>query len=259
VKVLRLNGTPILLYHGLTPFVQGDGKKRFWVSARQFSAHLGLIQERGYKTKLLAELSNVMNGHGRSVVLTFDDGRATDYDLAFRLLLEAGRQAEFFLNTANIGSTGYLTWRQVDEMQLAGMSFQSHGHEHLDLSRLGAAELQDQLHRSKRILEDRLGCSVGFLAVPYGQLNVRLVEEARRAGYLGVCGSRCWPAQSVTRVLSRVPIYGTSTLGDIQSALACDPLFYGLGAARALAVSLPKAVMLRFCPGTVEGWRRRHE
>ena len=38
-----------------------------------------------------------------AVILTFDDGLVTDYEIAFPLLAEFGQRAVFFLNTATIG------------------------------------------------------------------------------------------------------------------------------------------------------------
>ena len=60
----------------------------------------------------------------QTLLKTFDDGRATDYEVAFPLLLAAGVRAEFFVNTATIERAGHLTWSQIMEMHRAGMSFQ---------------------------------------------------------------------------------------------------------------------------------------
>ena len=127
---VRIPGVPVLLYHGLTGPAESEVPPReakYWVSAARFKDHLELINRSGYRVTLLQELWNATNAsdHAKSlVVLTFDDGRASDYQVAYQLLLEAGLRALFFVNTAAIGQQGYLNWANISEMERAGMSFQ---------------------------------------------------------------------------------------------------------------------------------------
>ena len=71
--------------------------------------------------------------------------------------LEAGKQADFFISTATVGQRGFLNWQQITDMHRAGMSFHSHSHNHVNLARLPVCVLEQQLRKSKQLLEDRLG------------------------------------------------------------------------------------------------------
>ena len=261
---LRLAGTPVLTYHGLASqeIEAGRSRSRFWVSRAQFESQLQEICQAGLAVKLLRKLrpsDGTREEKVPAVVLTFDDGRVSDYEVAYPILARAQMRAEFFLNTANVGKPGFLSWEQIKEMQAAGMSFQSHGHEHVDLRCLSSVELRRQLHDSKRILEDHLQCSVHFLAVPYGCVNSKVLFEARAAGYRAVCTSRFWPARLDADSINRVPIYGHTTLPEFRTLLACSPLFYCKQAIRCALKYLPKRLLMRFCPERVEAWRMQHE
>jgi peptidoglycan/xylan/chitin deacetylase (PgdA/CDA1 family) len=251
--MVRLSGVPVLLYHGLTagsapppsPWREGQ----YWVSAPRFAAHLHAIRGAGRATHLLR---NVWHGRGAprppGVVLTFDDGRASDHALAWPALLDAGFRAEFFLNTATIGQPGFLAWPQVLEMQRAGMSFQSHGHEHVDLRGLPARELRRQLAESKARLEERLGRPVDFLAAPFGLLDRRVVTAASEAGYRAVCTSRARPARPETGVIDRVAVYRATRAATLGRLVRGHPATYALRSLRALGLGAPRWMRERVRP-----------
>jgi peptidoglycan/xylan/chitin deacetylase (PgdA/CDA1 family) len=119
-----------------------------------------------------------------------------------------------------------LTWQEIAEMQRNGMSFQSHAHEHVDLTRLCDAELGRQLKVSKQILEGQLGRSVDYLAAPYGQMNHRVIDCALRVGYQAVCSARNLPARAGSRKLNRVVIYRGTSIREFQQLLGCRPWRY---------------------------------
>jgi len=212
---------------------------------------LSEILARGVRFNLLRELwdgAGTRNSVNAPVVLTFDDGLASHYEVAYPLLSRIGAKAEFFVNTATIGHPGYLTWPHIMEMHRAGMSFQSHGHDHVDLSRLSLRSLERRVVDSKHLIEDRLGCAVDFLAIPYGLVNNRVMEAALEAGYRAVCDSGGWPARPGGRRICRVPIYGHTTLREFRRLLSGNALTYAARQARALFVALPKRLLLHLAP-----------
>ena len=209
---LMLPGVPIFNYHGLAESVPQEASpaaRQYWLSPTQFRSQLAHIRQEGFHVALLDELKDrAVSPVPKSpvVVVTFDDGLVTDYEIAFPLLAEFGQRAVFFLNTSTIGRTGYLTWAQVAEMQRNGMSIQSHSHRHVDLTVLPSLTLESELIESKRRLEDRLGSQVDFLAAPHGVLDRRVVRRAFAVGYRAVCSTRCWPARPGTSVFTRITL-----------------------------------------------------
>ncbi len=245
-----LRGVPVLLYHGVARTEEksfGARERKYCVSLPQFQQQLSLIRQAARPVALLRELWHSpasVAGEKSPVVLTFDDGRSSDYEVTFPALLEAGMRGDFFVNTATVGQPGHLDWRQIAEMQHLGMAFHSHSHDHVDLSRLSERGLRSQLGESKRRLEDRLGRPVEFLAVPYGLVNRRVVRVARHLGYRAVCTSWSWPAQSGAVRVGRVAIHRHTGAREFCALLAGDPLCYAIRAARSALLYVPKQLLL---------------
>lgn len=250
-----LSGFPVLLYHGVTrsgeePPVAG-AERKYWVSANQLRTQLGQVRGAGSRVVRLRDAwapESHVAGPDRPVVLTFDDGRAADYAVSFPLLREAGVPAEFFVNTAAVGTAGFVTWAQLAEMSRAGMSIQSHGHDHVNLAHLPVRALEDQLARSKAQIEDRLGAPVEFLATPYGLVNPRVFTTAREQGYTAVCTSRAWPASPGAPAVGRTVIHRHTPVGAVLGIVACRPVPYLVRAVRAGLIYLPKRLLLRRWP-----------
>jgi peptidoglycan/xylan/chitin deacetylase (PgdA/CDA1 family) len=209
---LTLPGVPIFNYHGLAETAPQEAAldaRPYWISPTEFRTQLAHIREVGFDAVLMDDVKNRSMGPGsklRAVVLTFDDGLLSDYEIAFPLLVEFGQRAVFFVNTATIGKAGYLEWSQIAEMQRNGMSFQSHSHRHVDLTVLPSMTLDAELTESKQCLEDRLGSRVDFLAAPHGVLDRRVVHRALAIGYRGVCSTRCWPARPGSVIATRITL-----------------------------------------------------
>ena len=252
----RLSGFPVLMYHGVAPSAAAPAvppaEMKYWVLAPELRAQLAEIHREGARVTGLGEAwhsTKALDGPEPPVVLTFDDGQAADYEASFPLLLEAGARADFFVNTANIGRPGFLNWAQIAEMQRAGMSFQSHSHDHVDLSRLPARALQYQIRESRQRLEDGLGTAVEFLAAPYGLLDRRILDVAREQGYRAVCTSWSWPAQPGERTVNRVAIYAHTSEAQFAAILRHRPAGYLPELARTALGFVPKRVMLKVRPG----------
>lgn len=251
---LRLRGVPVFVYHGLARSDAIDASSRerkYWLRRGLFREHLEQIRSRGCQVRRLGEFWNEDTAtpwRASTAVLTFDDGLASAYEIAYPLLLEAEVRADFFVNTATIGRPGFLSWAQIGEMQRAGMSFQSHSHDHVYLAWLAEGALEQQLRRSKRMLEDRLGHPVDFLSAPYGEVNSQVVRVSRQEGYKAVCSSWSWPAWPGSRVVSRVGIDRHTTPRDFRRLLTGSPLAYVLRVGRGCLIYVPKRLVLRFRP-----------
>lgn len=258
-KKWRISGAPVFGYHGISSGPEAERparERKYWVRETEFRNQLDRIKERGFSAGRLEDLTAVPSKAHQmvhSVILTFDDGLISQYALSFPLLAEFKIKAYFFVNTSTIGKAGFLNWKQMLEMQGAGMSFQSHSHEHVYLPWLAQAALDRQLKSSKQMLEDRLGRAASFLSVPFGHLSGRVVETARRLGYQGVCSSRNWPARPGAYVVNRVAVYGDTPIENYQRLMEGDAPVYAIRAAREAAVYLPKKLLLRLRPSPAPG------
>lgn len=227
-----LPGVPIFNYHGLAESSSHEmpyAMRKYTLSPENFRSHLACIRDEDFRVAILDDLRDRSSGTAPQLpttAVTFDDGLASDYEIAFPLLTEFGMRAVFFLNTTTVGQGGYLNWVQVDEMHRHGMSFQSHSHRHVDLTVLPTPQLNFELSESKHLLEDRLGIRVDFLAAPHGVLDRRVVDQAVAVGYRAVCSTRCWPASPNSRVLTRITLHRNIPIGEFHGFLSGNPWPY---------------------------------
>lgn len=247
----RLNGIPVFVYHGLyrseaAPLHRISARSRkYWISENRFRAHLQALSRRGSSVVSAARLAHAADQPAKSpVALTFDDGNASDYEIAYPLLLEFGVKAHFFVNTATVGMKGHLSWPRILEMRSHGMSFGSHGHQHCYLTHCEETELRRQLTISRDVLRNRLGEEVDLLAVPYGDFNRLVVRCAREAGYASLFTGRSWPARPECFTIDRTAVYGHTDADDFDKLLTLDTISYGRRAARDCAISIPKQIWL---------------
>lgn len=262
VAAFRLQGIPIFNYHGLAESVGADipeVARAFWLAPAQFRGHLAHVRAVGYRTAVLDDLKACRLGSPDAthmVVVTFDDGLASDYEVAFPLLAKFGMRGVFFVNTSTVGQAGYLTWTRIAEMHRAGMSIQSHSHRHLDLTVLPAVKLEKELIDSKRHLEDNLACSVDYLAAPHGLVSRRVVQSALANGYRAVCSTRCWPANPHSKVLTRITLQRNVTSDGFNALMTGQISGYARRLGRGL-VHRPRTLARRFVGTVMYRWLRQ--
>ena len=239
-------GLPVLLYHGIGA---GDPQARdkYCLPACNFRAQLELLRSQHFCALHPQAIADPLRSD-RAVVLSFDDGLKSDYRVAFPLLVENGFPAAFFVNTAEVGHPGRLGWSEIREMQQAGMSFQSHGHHHVDYSRLSPRTAAEQLRLSREMLEQNLGRRVDCFSAPYGLLNRRLIGAAHAAGFQFIFSSRSWPGRPGQASAGRFAIYQGTTLGEFRDLVGCAMLPLVRRSLREAALLIPKRLLLRLCP-----------
>ena len=190
---------PILTYHAVETTPQEPEalppNQRLYLAKRDlFEAQMRYLAEQRFRTMLVDELIMVAQGQAplpeRTICLTFDDGSASDYLAAFPILKGHDLRATFFVVTDRVGTPGYVTWDQLREMSVHGMSVQSHSRTHPFMSQCTPAELRAELHLSKDAIERHLGKAVEVFAVPGGDWNERCRLAAKECGYRAVCTSK---------------------------------------------------------------------
>ena len=82
-----------------------------------------------------------------------------------------------------------LNWEEIEEMGRNQIDFGSHAHSHRILTHLSPAEIQEELIRSKRSIEEKTKRRVSSFAYPNGDHTPQIRELVKEAGYLGACGA----------------------------------------------------------------------
>lgn len=117
------------------------------------------------------------------VLLTFDDGYASQIDALHWLGRELEVGALLFVIVGSVGKKGFADWHSLRELAEAGYGVQSHGYSHAVLTSLDWRSLIDEMKRSREELQAHIGQCVWGLAVPQGFYNRRVLLAARQAGY----------------------------------------------------------------------------
>lgn len=179
---------PVLMYHGLHAAADRPGFDPVYsVAPAEFERQLDWLRDHGYRTVRLNE--PVANGNEKRVVISFDDGDASNRSVALPLLASRGMVAEFFITSDFIGRPGMVSEDDVRALAAAGMGVQSHGRSHRFLADLDAAELETELDDSKTRLERITAKPVSALALPGGRGGERECAAALRLGYRRVLTS----------------------------------------------------------------------
>ena len=105
-----------------------------------------------------------------TVSLTVDDGPASGYTVAYQALRSYGYRATFYLNSATLNTSGYLTSAQVRSLAAAGEEIGSHLYHHSNMVQLDDATLRSELTGNAAALHRVVGTTVPInaFASPYG-------------------------------------------------------------------------------------------
>ena len=192
MKAPAVTPAPLFIYHG---FYSGPGlapsipaaERRYFLPHATFEEHLDALTGDGFSAPSLTGF--LANPAARRVVLTFDDGHLSNYELTFPALLRRGFSGAFFIVAGWIGQPGRVSREHLREFHATGMTIGSHGLTHKPLTGMGRHELMAELRNSRDILEQIVGAPVSCLAIPGGFVNAEVLEAAREAGYAHVCTS----------------------------------------------------------------------
>jgi peptidoglycan/xylan/chitin deacetylase (PgdA/CDA1 family) len=192
----------VLCYHSIHPSIPFRS-----ATPELFSDHLAWLREHSVCvpfSQLLTARQRV--GDGLPLVsITFDDGYADNHEYALPLLAKHRIQATFFLTAGFLdgdeatldrfqrlrrldrAEIRSLDWNQVKEILEGGFEVGAHTYSHPNLARLPVPDLQDELGRSRRVIEDHVGHPISMMAYPFGRPRVHVTPEVvsavRRAGY----------------------------------------------------------------------------
>ena len=192
-----LGSAPVVLcYHRVLPRA-GGGRRLpdYAVTPEQFSEQMALLAAGGFTSLTLAEFQEVARGTRdlpeRAVLITFDDGYADNYFVAWPIAQKFGLKINLFVCTGLVAEESVpafetfsdceqtsreqfpefwqpLSWKQISEMISAGVGLGFHSHNHRNVARMPADDLVADIDRGASLLRSRLARQPNAFAFPYG-------------------------------------------------------------------------------------------
>jgi len=211
IALMYFQGVPVLNYHQ----INNEDHNALTLSASEFEAQMNYLYREGYNTispdQLADYLQNGQNLPPNPVLITFDDGYADNYRVAYPILQKYHFTATIFLITDFVNNYGkYLTWNQIQEMSDNGLSFEDHTLSHISLPKASDEEISNQLLKSKEALESQIGKKVEYLAYPGGEYDQRVIQLTKNMGYRAAFTVNFGRdrVNSTMYTLNRIPVFG---------------------------------------------------
>jgi peptidoglycan/xylan/chitin deacetylase (PgdA/CDA1 family) len=190
-------GIPVLCYHGFDE-QSGASMGRLTESFDRFETMLRFMAEHGFRTLFPDEVA-AGDLPERSVIITFDDGRA-EQARAAALLERYGFRGIFFVIPARLeeGHPDHLSSDDVARLARAGHRVAPHGHAHRSMVASGR-EVAASLTRSPDILLARAGPDhpLSDFAFPFGHYGDEIADAlADRYPFLHTVNPGYWDGQA---------------------------------------------------------------
>lgn len=186
----------VLMYHGIHESCNDHGQfdPRYSLQPAEFQRQMRNLRERRLAGWLPATGQALVAPDAPAgqhmVLITFDDGDASNLLQALPMLQDAGLAAVFFITRNFVGQRGMITRAGLRELADAGMVIGSHGLSHRFLNTLSPGALALELTNSRDFLQQITGREVALLSLPGGRGGAREIAAAQAAGYRSVLGSR---------------------------------------------------------------------
>lgn len=210
----------ILCYHAV-----GEADNSYYVDPVEFEKQLQYLQQSGYRSLTFKQAAQYLTeGNAlpqKCVIITFDDGYASVYEVAYPLLKKYGFCAVHFVVVDTIGTEGHMSVAQLKELAQAGHEIGSHGYSHAILTELDDQQLTVEIYKSKQRLEELLDTQVTAFAYPGGFYSTAVLEAVEQAGYrlaVTVSEGKAALGDNLYR-LKRIPVFRYHRLSDFIKLL----------------------------------------
>jgi peptidoglycan/xylan/chitin deacetylase (PgdA/CDA1 family) len=181
-------GVPILMYHVIGNPRPGTPFQQLWVSPGDLARQMRYLDRHGYEVVSLQDVRDYWHGGPlprRPVVVSFDDGFASDYTSALPTLARHGWAGTLNLAVSHYRQRGGLSRRMIAALIRAGWEIDCHSRTHPALTTLSPQRLAREVQGARRFMRATFHVPVNFFAYPAGAFDSAVISAVRRAGFEG--------------------------------------------------------------------------
>ncbi len=157
-------------------------------SISEFRTQITTLRTRGFT---FVKWSDVINGQitgTKNILIVIDDGNISTFKAYQYVLKPYAIKPLIAIYPGIIDTRKFaLTWAQIKSMQADGCEIASHGYYHMYLTQQYASqhpnEFNDEIYRSKSVLEKKLATSIVAFVYPFGVTSPIAFQELKKAGY----------------------------------------------------------------------------
>lgn len=182
---------PIYTYHQIVENADEIEIDYMQTTYKNFQKQINGLLKIGYTPITYKDLIDFKNGSktiaGRSCIITFDDGYKSVFKYVYPFIKEKNIPITLFIVNNLVGSDGYMTWDELNEMYESGLvSIYSHGLNHLEYDKFGSDILLKETEESYKDIKNNLDDEkiLKIFAYPCGYCTDDEIEILAENGYV---------------------------------------------------------------------------
>ena len=227
LKDIRIVRIPILMYHHIGTLEEENDNSKLIVTPMQFELQMRYLKYENYHSLTLDDLYDALIRKVplpvKSIIITFDDGYYDFLTNAFPILKQYDKKSTIFISSSNSGKTNFLSWKNIAGLSRSSLiSIGSHGHNHLDLTKINDNQLKTEIGKSKDIIERLIKKRINSFAYPFGRYNKRIIIEIQKANYKIAVSTAYGQLQTANNLYSlrRIRIGNKLDLSDFKRRIS---------------------------------------
>lgn len=222
-EILTRPQIPVICYHRIR---ESDKSDAYSVSEEQFKEQLQTLVDSGYTAinpdQLYAYLAYGTVLPAKPVLITFDDNRIEQFEIAAPELEKHQMYGTFFIMTITIGKKNYMNRTQIKVLADHGHTIGCHSWDHHDARKYTDPDWQKQSIDQQALLAAIIGKQIDYWAYPFGLNNqsaaATLSKYYKLSFILAEKRIPDYPLQTVRRILVPYGWSGKRLLKAMQSS-----------------------------------------
>lgn len=217
-----------IYYHDV---VEDNGFRYQKIEISTFIEQMNYIYKNGFKTLLFRDLNNEHESKDKKVLISFDDGYRSNYEVVFPIMKRLGLKFNVFLEVGAIDkNSNYLTWDMINMMKESGLvDFGAHTYNHVYLTEIKSNNMEVEIFKANEEISKNVGIIAEDFCFPYGAYNKNIINYLDRLNVykrLYTSDGRRKIAKNNATIYGRIGIENSDSLEIFEKKLQGKYNFY---------------------------------